>query len=33
MQDHFVGEGHVTDEISEDFFKLGWIPVESLQEL
>ncbi len=33
MQDHFVGEGHVTDEIREDFFKLGWIPVESSQEL
>ena len=26
---HFVGEGHVTDEIREDFFKLGWIPVEN----
>jgi hypothetical protein len=24
---HFVSEGHVTDEIREDFFKLGWIPV------
>ena len=23
----FVGEGHVTEEIREDFFKLGWIPV------
>jgi hypothetical protein len=26
MEQHFVGEGHVTDEIREDFFKLGWIP-------
>ena len=26
---HFVGEGHVTDEIREDFFKLGWIPVQN----
>ena len=25
----YVGEGHVTDEVREDFFKLGWIPVES----
>jgi hypothetical protein len=33
MQDNFVGEGHVTDEIREDFFKLGWIPVESSQDL
>lgn len=33
MQDNFVGEGTVTDEIREDFFKLGWIPVESSQEL
>jgi hypothetical protein len=24
----YVGEGHVTDEVREDFFKLGWIPVE-----
>ena len=24
----FVGEGHVTEEIREDFFKLGWIPVD-----
>jgi hypothetical protein len=24
---HFVGEGVVTDEIREDFFRLGWIPV------
>jgi hypothetical protein len=28
MQDHFVGEGKVTDEVREDFFKLGWIPVQ-----
>lgn len=26
---HFVGEGYITDEIREDFFKLGWIPVEN----
>ena len=26
---HFVSESHVTDEIREDFFKLGWIPVEN----
>lgn len=25
----FVGEGHVTDEIREDFFQLGWIPVDN----
>lgn len=24
----YVGEGYVTDEIREDFFKLGWIPVD-----
>lgn len=24
----YVVEGHVTDEIREDFFKLGWIPVD-----
>ncbi len=28
MNKHFVGEGHVTDEVREDFFKLGWIPKE-----
>ena len=28
MNKHFVGEGYVTDEIREDFFKLGWIPVD-----
>lgn len=28
-QEHFVSEGTVTDEIREDFFKLGWIPVDS----
>ncbi len=28
----YVCEGHVTDEIREDFFKLGWIPVESKDE-
>ena len=26
--DGFVPEGTVTDEIREDFFKLGWIPVD-----
>lgn len=25
----YVSESHVTDEIREDFFKLGWIPVET----
>ena len=25
----FVSEGTVTEEIQEDFFRLGWIPVES----
>jgi hypothetical protein len=24
----FVSEGTVTEEIQEDFFKLGWIPVD-----
>jgi len=24
----FVPEGTVTDEIREDFFRLGWIPVD-----
>jgi hypothetical protein len=28
-QKKFVPEGTVTDEIREDLFKLGWIPVES----
>ena len=28
MQTAFVGESYVTDEIREDFFKLGWIPVD-----
>lgn len=27
--ENFVSEGTVTDEIREDFFKLGWIPVEN----
>lgn len=26
--ENFVSEGTVTDEIREDFFKLGWIPVD-----
>ena len=25
----FVSEGTVTEQIQEDFFRLGWIPVES----
>ena len=25
MKNNFVGEGHVTDEIAEDLYKLGWI--------
>ncbi len=25
---HFVSEGVVTDEVREDFFRLGWIPVQ-----
>lgn len=29
MDKHFVSEGHITDEIREDFFKLGWIPVSN----
>jgi hypothetical protein len=29
MHKYFVGEGHVTDEVQEDFFKLGWIPVNN----
>ena len=29
---HFVGEGYVTDEIREDFFKLGWIPVDNADD-
>lgn len=28
-QKKFVPEGNVTDEIREDFFKLGWIPVDN----
>ena len=26
---NYVGEGHVTEEIQADFFKLGWIPVQN----
>lgn len=29
---NYVGEGYVTEEIREDFFKLGWIPVDSNDE-
>jgi hypothetical protein len=28
----FVPEGCVTDEIREDFFKLGWLPVGNVPE-
>ena len=28
----FVPEGTVTEEIREDFFKLGWIPVDNYEE-
>ena len=28
MNEHFVGEGHVTDEIREDLLKLGWIVLD-----
>ena len=28
-QTHFVSEGTVTDEIREDFYKLGWVPVDN----
>jgi hypothetical protein len=28
MAKHFVGEGHVTDEIREDLLKLGWIVLD-----
>jgi len=24
----YVGEGYVTEEVQEDFFKLGWVPVD-----
>jgi hypothetical protein len=30
-QKKFVPEGTVTDEIREDFFKLGWIPVKNAE--
>ena len=29
LMQNFVGEGHVTEEIRQDLFKLGWIPVDS----
>ena len=29
----YVVEGHVTDEVREDFFKLGWIPVDKENDL
>jgi hypothetical protein len=28
----FVSEGNVTEEVREDFFKLGWIPVDNNDE-
>lgn len=28
----FVGEGHVTEEIRQDLFKLGWLVVENKEE-
>ena len=28
MNEHYVGEGHVTDEIRADLLKLGWIVVD-----
>jgi len=28
----FVSEGHVTEEIRNDFFKLGWIPVDQVDD-
>lgn len=31
-QKKFVPEGTVTDEIREDFFKLGWIPVDNTED-
>ena len=30
---NFVGEGHVTEEIREDFFRLGWIPANRNDDL
>jgi len=32
-QKKFVPEGKVTDEIREDFFKLGWIPVNNDEDI
>ena len=29
----YVGEGHITDEIREDFFKLGWQPVDNDEDI
>lgn len=26
---NYVGEGYVTEEVREDFFKLGWLPVDN----
>ena len=28
MNEHFVGEGYVTDEIREDLLELGWVVVD-----
>jgi len=33
MNKHFVSEGRVTDEVREDFFKLGWIPVDNNEDV
>jgi hypothetical protein len=29
LTNSYIGEGQVTDEVKEDFFKLGWLVVES----
>jgi len=31
MKNNFVSEGVVTEEVRQDFFKLGWIPVEDAE--
>ena len=33
MSENFVGEGHVTDEIREDFFRLGWLPADDHDDI
>ena len=32
IQENFVSEGHITDEIREDLFKLGWLVAEEDEE-